>query len=138
MTRERLRQVESLLLELEEERERFSREKRHRERMETTYGVGCLFGERPFEDARDRLRRIEAQCRDEQDEVRQWIDCVSDSMTRRALRLRYLDGKSWSEWEEGIRNRRPEALEEAGQKYKTDIGFYEFVQYEFFRQWDAL
>ena len=47
-------------------------------------------------------------------------------------------GKSWSEWEEGIRNRRPEALEEAGQKYKTDIGFYEFVQYEFFRQWDAL
>lgn len=97
MTRERLRQVESLLLELEEERERFSREKRHRERMETTYGVGCLFGERPFEDARDRLRRIEAQCRDEQDEVRQWIDSVSDSMTRRALRLRYLDGKSWSE-----------------------------------------
>ena len=80
MTRERLRQVESLLLELEEERERFSREKRHRERMETTYGVGCLFGERPFEDARERLRRS-----------------VSDSMTRRALRLRYLDGKSWSE-----------------------------------------
>lgn len=97
MTRERLRQVESLLLELEEERERFSREKRHRERMETTYGVGCLFGERPFEDARDRLRRIEAQCRDEQDEVRHWIDSVSDSMTRRALRLRYLDGKSWGE-----------------------------------------
>ena len=40
MTRERLRQVESLLLELEEERERFSREKRHRERMEISYGVG--------------------------------------------------------------------------------------------------
>ena len=86
MTRERLRQVESLLLELEEERERFSREKRHRERMEISYGVGCLFGERPFEDARNRLRRIEAQ-----------IDSVSDSMTRRALRLRYLDGKSWGE-----------------------------------------
>lgn len=97
MTKERLRQVESLFLELEEERERFAREKRHHERMENAYGVGCLFGRRSFEDARERLRLIEAQCQDERDEVRQWIDGVSDSMTRRALRLRYLDGKSWSD-----------------------------------------
>ena len=47
--------------------------------------------------ARDRLQAIEAECQDERDTVRQWIDNVSDSMTRRALRLRYLDGKSWSE-----------------------------------------
>ena len=47
-------------------------------------------------------------------------------------------GKSWSEWEEGIRDRKPEAMEEARQKLRVDIGFYEFVQYEFFRQWDAL
>lgn len=97
VTKDRLRQIESLVCELEEERERFAREARHHKRIEETYGVGCLFGERPFEDAQDRLRRIEARCRDEQDEVRQWIDNVSDSMTRRALRLRYLDGKSWSE-----------------------------------------
>lgn len=45
----------------------------------------------------DRLQAIEAECQDERDTVRQWIDNVSDSMTRRALRLRYLDGKSWSE-----------------------------------------
>lgn len=40
-------------------------------------------------------------------------------------------GKSWSEWEEGIRNRRPEALEEAGQKYKTDIGFMNLCSMSF-------
>lgn len=44
-----------------------------------------------------RLQAIEAECQDERDTVRQWIDSVCDSMTRRALRLRYLDGKSWSE-----------------------------------------
>lgn len=97
MTRERLRQVESLILELEEERERFTREARHHKWMEEVYGVGCLFGEQAFETARERLDRIEACCWDERDTVRQWIDSVSDSMTRRALRLRYLDGKSWSE-----------------------------------------
>ena len=61
------------------------------------YGVGCLFGRDALDAARDRLQAIEAECQDERDTVRQWIDSVSDSMTRRALRLRYLDGKSWSE-----------------------------------------
>lgn len=97
MTRDRLKQAESLVCELEEERERFAREARHRKRIEETYGVGCLFGEQAFDNTRERLDRIEAQCQDERDTVRQWIDSVSDSMTRRALRLRYLDGKSWSE-----------------------------------------
>ena len=91
MTRDRLKQAESLVCELEEERERFAREARHRKRIEETYGVGCLFGEQAFDNARERLDRIEAQCQDERDTVRQWIDSVSDSMTRRALRLRYLD-----------------------------------------------
>ena len=77
VTKDRLRQIESLVCELEEERERFAREARHA--------------------ARDRLQAIEAECQDERDTVRQWIDSVSDSMTRRALRLRYLDGKSWAE-----------------------------------------
>lgn len=93
MTKDRLKQVESLVCELEEERERVAREARHHKRIEETYGVGCLFGRDALDAARDRLQAIEAEC----DTVRQWIDSVSDSMTRRALRLRYLDGKSWSE-----------------------------------------
>lgn len=97
MTKERLRQVESLLAELEEERERYAREARHHRRMEEVYGVGCLIGGDALEMARGRLHEIEARCQDEQGEVRQWIDGVPDSMTRRALRLRYLDGKSWAE-----------------------------------------
>lgn len=97
MTRERLRQVESLMGELDEERERFAREARHHRRLEETYGVGCLIGEDALGAARARLEAIEARCQDERDEVRQWIDGVADSMTRRALRLRYLDGRSWAE-----------------------------------------
>ncbi len=97
VTKDRLRQIESLVCELEEERERFAREARHHKRIEETYGVGCLFGRDALDAARDRLQAIEAECQDERDTVRQWIDSVSDSMTRRALRLRYLDGKSWSE-----------------------------------------
>ena len=86
VTKDRLRQIESLVCELEEERERFAREARHHKRIEETYGVGCLFGRDALDAARDRLQAIEAECQDER-----------DSMTRRALRLRYLDGKSWSE-----------------------------------------
>ena len=97
VTKDRLRQIESLVCELEEERERFVREARHHKRIEETYGVGCLFGRDALDAARDRLQAIEAECQDERDTVRQWIDNVSDSMTRRALRLRYLDGKSWGE-----------------------------------------
>ena len=97
MTKDKLKQVGSLLCELEEERERFSREARHRKRMEEAYGVGCLFGERAFDQAQHRLREIEMRCEDERDAVRIWIDSIEDSMTRRALRLRYLDGRSWGE-----------------------------------------
>lgn len=55
MTKDRLKQVESLVCELEEERERFAREARHHKRIEETYGVGCLFGRDALDAARDRL-----------------------------------------------------------------------------------
>lgn len=45
VTKDRLRQIESLVCELEEERERFAREARHHKRIEETYGVAvCLAG----------------------------------------------------------------------------------------------
>ncbi len=47
-------------------------------------------------------------------------------------------GKSWIEWEEGLRNRQPEALEQAREELKDDIAFYRFQQYEFIKQWTAL
>lgn len=48
------------------------------------------------------------------------------------------EGKSWIEWEEGIRNREPEAMKKAKEELKDDIAFYRFQQYEFMKQWTAL
>lgn len=47
-------------------------------------------------------------------------------------------GKSWIEWDEDIRLRRPEALDRYRKKYAEEIEFYEFQQYLFSVQWCAL
>ena len=46
--------------------------------------------------------------------------------------------KAWTEWPEPLRLRLPEALTRAREELKDEIGFYEFVQFLFFRQWEAL
>lgn len=46
---------------------------------------------------------------------------------------------SWTEWpQEDIRLHRPGAVEKYGALLREDVDFYIFVQYLFFRQWDAL
>ena len=47
-------------------------------------------------------------------------------------------GKSWTGWPDDIRLRKPEALEAYEQQLEQEILFYEFLQYEFFSQWEAL
>ena len=47
-------------------------------------------------------------------------------------------GKAWEHWEKPIRNYEKQAVKEAKEKYKSDIGFYKFVQYEYFKQWFRL
>lgn len=47
-------------------------------------------------------------------------------------------GKSWSEWEEDIRLRRPDALEEYRVKLKEQVLFYKFQQFLFKTQWMKL
>ena len=44
----------------------------------------------------------------------------------------------WFSWEEDVKLRKPEALEKAARELSQEIGFYCFVQYLFYRQWDAL
>ena len=61
MQRDRLKQMRSLILEIEEEEER-------------RYKCGAY----------SLLRELAA-----------WIDSIPDSQTRRAFRLRYVDGLSW-------------------------------------------
>lgn len=45
------------------------------------------------------------------------------------------DGKSWIEWEEEIRLRKPEAVECYKRELEEECNFYEFLQYEFHEQW---
>ena len=47
-------------------------------------------------------------------------------------------GISWSEWDEGLKNREEDALEKARKELAEAIGFYKFQQYEFDRQWKKL
>ena len=54
-----------------------------------------------------------------------------------ALRDKH-EGKDWIDWEDDLRLRKPAALRKAVTELKKDIAFYEFVQYEFFAQWEKV
>lgn len=47
-------------------------------------------------------------------------------------------GKSFIEWDENIRFRRPDAMRHYREKYAEEIGFIRFQQYLFDKQWSAL
>lgn len=76
MLRQRLKQMYSLILEIEEEEER-------RQKM----GAYSLFG-----DEEEKLARYGDELR----ELAAWIDSIPDSQTRRIFRLRYVDGLPWA------------------------------------------
>ncbi len=48
------------------------------------------------------------------------------------------DGKSWSEWDEDIKLRKPAVMEYYREKYAEEVMFYQFQQYLFAKQWSAL
>lgn len=50
----------------------------------------------------------------------------------------HFNNKPWTEWDEDIRLRLPEAMEHYQKELKEEIMFYQFQQYQFQRQWDAL
>ena len=62
---------------------------------------------------------------------------LSDYSLYMAVKESY-KGKSWSEWDEDIRLRRPEAIERYRNQLKEEILFYEFQQYLFDTQWRKL
>lgn len=49
-----------------------------------------------------------------------------------------MDLVSWQEWDEDIKLRKPEAIERYQQELADEIGFWKFVQYEFYKQWNEL
>ncbi|MBQ9015013.1 MAG: 4-alpha-glucanotransferase [Firmicutes bacterium] len=42
---------------------------------------------------------------------------------------------SWDEWPEELRRRDPQAMARAAARHSTDVDFYRWCQYEFYRQW---
>lgn len=47
-------------------------------------------------------------------------------------------GKSWSEWDDDLRVRKPEAVKASKKQYANEMDFYRFQQYYFRKQWDEL
>jgi len=47
-------------------------------------------------------------------------------------------GACWLDWEAKLRDRKPEAIAEAKEKYQEDIAFWSVLQYFFFHQWKKL
>lgn len=50
----------------------------------------------------------------------------------------YFGGASWLDWEEGIRLHEESAVAEYKKKLAYEIGFWEFVQFKFFEQWETV
>ncbi|MBO6214085.1 MAG: 4-alpha-glucanotransferase, partial [Lachnospiraceae bacterium] len=47
-------------------------------------------------------------------------------------------GAAFTTWEDELRLREPDALKKAREKYADEIGFYVYLQEEFYRQWSKL
>ena len=47
-------------------------------------------------------------------------------------------GRPWYQWEEGMRLRRPEALQRGRSLLQREIDYHKWVQFLFFRQWERL
>ena len=62
---------------------------------------------------------------------------LSDFALFMALKERF-EGKAWFQWDEPLKRRDGDAIWNARQELKSQIRFYSFVQYLFFRQWNAL
>ena len=50
----------------------------------------------------------------------------------------HFDDKPWNEWDEALRDRQEEALTDYRRKLSEQISFWQFCQYEFYRQWEQL
>ena len=66
--------------------------------------------------------------------VRKEADWLEDYALFTALK-REFGGVSWTEWDEDIRLRRPEAMEKYRETLKDEIRYVKWCQYTFFRQW---
>lgn len=87
---------------------------------------------------RSAYRRAIKEKRDEilafKEENIDWIDDYSLYMTAKTDH----DLKSWQEWDEDIKLRKPEAIKYYRDNFEEEINFWVYLQYEFFKQWNSL
>lgn len=50
----------------------------------------------------------------------------------------HFENKGWMDWPEEIRLRKPEAVKEYTEKLEDEIGYWMFLQFKFFAQWEKL
>ena len=62
---------------------------------------------------------------------------LSDYALFMALKSHF-NNVSWGEWETDIKFRKPEAMSQYEEQLSDDIGYWKFIQFEFYRQWNAL
>ena len=65
------------------------------------------------------------------------IDWIDDYSLYMAVKTDF-DLKSWQEWDEDIKLRRPEAIKYYRENFEDEINFWVYLQYEFFKQWNSL
>ena len=69
--------------------------------------------------------------------VKDNADWLEDYALFMALKTHF-NNVSWGEWETDIKFRKPEAMSRYKNELSDDIGYWEFIQFEFYRQWTAL
>lgn len=68
------------------------------------------------------------------DEQKDWLDEYAVYMTLKDNN----EGQAWLQWKEGLKKRDPEVMYLVNVLYEDKIEFWKFVQYYFFKQWNAL
>ena len=69
--------------------------------------------------------------------VKDNADWLEDYALFMALKSHF-NNVSWGEWETDIKFRKPEAMSRYEEQLSDDIGYWKFIQFEFYRQWTAL
>lgn len=69
--------------------------------------------------------------------VKDNADWLEDYALFMALKTHF-NNVSWGEWETDIKFRKPEAMSRYEEQLSDDIGYWKFIQLEFYLQWNAL
>lgn len=69
--------------------------------------------------------------------VKDNVDWLEDYALFMALKSHF-NNVSWGEWETDIKFRKPEAMSRYEEQLSDDIGYWKFIQFEFYLQWNAL